>query len=65
MIGALRRIDEIAVIAIDVALAFVAAAVERQAIVEAVNEAWALVAILSLAGALTVLLVRPAGGSRR
>lgn len=41
-------------------LAFVRAAVERQATVEAVNEAWALIALLSLAGALAVLLVRPA-----
>lgn len=45
-------------------LAFVRAAVERQATVEAVNEAWALIAVLSLAGALAVLLVRPASGSR-
>jgi hypothetical protein len=45
-------------------MALVRAAVERQAIVEAVNEAWALIAVLSLAGALAVLLVRPASGSR-
>jgi MFS transporter, DHA2 family, multidrug resistance protein len=45
-------------------LALVRAAVERQATVEAVNEAWALLAILSLAGALAVLLVRQAGSSR-
>jgi DHA2 family multidrug resistance protein len=45
-------------------LALVRAAVERQAIVEAVNEAWALIAALSLAGALAVLLVRPARSSR-
>jgi DHA2 family multidrug resistance protein len=45
-------------------LAFVRAAVERQAIVEAINEAWALIAVLSLAGALVVLLVRPASSSR-
>jgi DHA2 family multidrug resistance protein len=45
-------------------LAFVRAAVERQATVEAVNEAWALIAALSLAGALAVLLVRPANSSR-
>lgn len=45
-------------------LTFVRAAVERQAIVEAVNEAWALIAALSLAGALAVLLVRPASSSR-
>jgi DHA2 family multidrug resistance protein len=45
-------------------LAFVKAAVERQAIVEAVNEAWALIAALSLAGALAVVLVRAAGRDR-
>ena len=45
-------------------LSFVRAAVERQAIVEAVNEAWALVAALSLAGALAVLLIRQASNSR-
>ncbi len=45
-------------------MAFVRAAVERQAMVEAVNEAWALVAALSLAGALAVLLVRKASRSR-
>ena len=45
-------------------MAFVRAAVERQATVQAVNEAWALVAALSLAGALAVLLVRPAIGRR-
>jgi MFS transporter, DHA2 family, multidrug resistance protein len=45
-------------------LAFVRAAVERQAIVEAVNEAWALVAALSLAGALAVLLFRRASSTR-
>jgi hypothetical protein len=45
-------------------LALVRAAVERQAIVEAVNEAWALITALSLAGALAVLLVRRAGSSR-
>ena len=45
-------------------LAFVRAAVERQATVQAVNEAWALIAALSLAGALAVLLVRPASSSR-
>lgn len=45
-------------------LAFVRAAVERQATVEAVNEAWALIAALSLAGALAVLIVRPASASR-
>jgi DHA2 family multidrug resistance protein len=44
--------------------AFVRAAVERHATVEAVNEAWALIAALSLAGALAVLLVRPASKSR-
>lgn len=46
-------------------LAFVRAAVERQAIVEAVNEAWALVAIVSLTGALAVYLVRPRATSPR
>ena len=45
-------------------LALVRGAVERQAMVEAVNEAWALLAILSLAGALAVLLVRPASIGR-
>ena len=45
-------------------LALVRAAVERQATVEAVNEAWALLAILSLAGALAVLLGRPSGSGR-
>jgi MFS transporter, DHA2 family, multidrug resistance protein len=39
-------------------LAFVRAAVQRQAIVEAVNEAWGLLAALTLAGALAVLLIR-------
>ena len=41
-------------------LAYVEAAVRRQAMVEAVNEAWLLVALLSLAGALAVLLPRRA-----
>ena len=45
-------------------VAFVRAAVERQATVEAVNEAWALIALLSLAGALAVILVRAASGTR-
>jgi hypothetical protein len=45
-------------------LAFVRAAVERQATVEAVNEAWALIALLSLAGALAVILARAASGTR-
>jgi DHA2 family multidrug resistance protein len=45
-------------------LAFVRAAVERQAIVQAVNEAWALIAGLSLAGALAVLLVRSTSSLR-
>ena len=45
-------------------MAFVRAAVERQATVQAVNEAWALIAALSLAGALAVLLVRPASSSK-
>jgi len=40
-------------------LAAVRAAVERQAMVEAINEAWAMVALLTLAGALAVCLVRP------
>lgn len=40
-------------------LAYVQAAVRRQATVEAVNEAWMLVALLTLAGALAVLLCRP------
>lgn len=39
-------------------LAYVRAAVERQATVEAVNEAWAMVALLTLAGALAVCLIR-------
>jgi DHA2 family multidrug resistance protein len=43
-------------------LAFVRAAVERQAIVEAVNEAWALIAILTLVGAIAALLFRPPSG---
>jgi hypothetical protein len=38
-------------------------AVQRQATVEAVNEAWAMVALLTLAGALAVCLARsPAHG---
>jgi DHA2 family multidrug resistance protein len=41
------------------ALAYVRAAVERQATVEAINEAWAMVALLTLAGALAVCLIRP------
>jgi hypothetical protein len=41
-------------------LAFVRAAVQRQATVEAVNEAWAMVALLTLAGALAVCLVKAA-----
>jgi DHA2 family multidrug resistance protein len=40
-------------------LAFVRAAVERQAIVEAVNEAWALLAILTIGGAFAAFLFRP------
>jgi len=40
--------------------AYVEAAVRRQAMVEAVNEAWLLVALLTMAGALAVLLPRPA-----
>ena len=45
-------------------LAFVRAAVERQAMVEAVDEAWALIAALRFAGVLAVLLVRTASGNR-
>jgi MFS transporter, DHA2 family, multidrug resistance protein len=45
-------------------LAFVRAAVERQAIVQVVNEAWALIAALSFAGVLALFLVRTASGSR-
>jgi DHA2 family multidrug resistance protein len=41
-------------------LAYVEAAVRRQATVEAINEAWLMVALLTLAGALAVWLVRPA-----
>src|SRR5262245_42723966 len=41
-------------------LAYVEAAVRRQAMVEAVNEAWLMLALLTLAGALAVLLPRPA-----
>jgi MFS transporter, DHA2 family, multidrug resistance protein len=41
-------------------LAYVQGAVRRQAMVEAVNEAWLLLALLTLAGALAVLFVRPA-----
>jgi DHA2 family multidrug resistance protein len=40
------------------ALAYVRAAVQRQATVEAVNEAWAMVALLTLVGALAVCLAR-------
>jgi DHA2 family multidrug resistance protein len=39
-------------------LAYVRKAVERQAIVEAVNEAWAMIAVLTLVGALAILVVR-------
>jgi MFS transporter, DHA2 family, multidrug resistance protein len=39
--------------------AFVQAAVRRQATVEAVNEAWLMLALLTLAGALAILLARP------
>jgi DHA2 family multidrug resistance protein len=45
-------------------LAFVRAAVQRQATVEAVNEAWALLALLTLAGALAVLVLRPTKSAR-
>jgi DHA2 family multidrug resistance protein len=47
------------------AVAYVRAAVERQATVEAINEAWALIAVISLAGALAVLLVRQTTHSGR
>lgn len=40
-------------------LAFVRSAVERQAMVEAINEAWGLLAVLTFTGALAVLLIRP------
>jgi MFS transporter, DHA2 family, multidrug resistance protein len=40
-------------------LAFVRKAVERQAMTEAVNEAWAMIAVLTVLGALALLLVRP------
>ncbi|HJZ31453.1 MAG TPA: DHA2 family efflux MFS transporter permease subunit [Hyphomicrobiaceae bacterium] len=40
-------------------LAYVEAAVRRQATVEAVNEAWLLLAALTLAGALAVAVLRP------
>jgi len=39
--------------------AYVQAAVRRQATVEAVNEAWLMLALLTLAGALAILLARP------
>jgi MFS transporter, DHA2 family, multidrug resistance protein len=41
-------------------LAYVEAAVRRQAMVEAVNEAWLMLALLSLVGALALLCPRPA-----
>jgi MFS transporter, DHA2 family, multidrug resistance protein len=41
-------------------LSYVQAAVRRQATVEAVNEAWLLVAVVTLVGTLAVLLRRPA-----
>ena len=41
-------------------LAYVQGAVRRQATVEAINEAWMLIALLTLGGALAVLLLRPA-----
>jgi MFS transporter, DHA2 family, multidrug resistance protein len=41
-------------------LAYVQAAVRRQAMVEAVNEAWLMVALLTMGGALAVLLPRAA-----
>jgi DHA2 family multidrug resistance protein len=40
-------------------LAFVRKAVERQAMTEAVNEAWAMIAVLTVLGALALVLVRP------
>ncbi len=45
-------------------LAYVQAAVRRQATVEAINEAWMLVALLTLGGAVAVLLLRPRDRSR-
>jgi DHA2 family multidrug resistance protein len=45
-------------------LAFVRAAVERQTIVDTINEAWGLLAVLTLAGALAVLIARPQSGAR-
>ncbi len=45
--------------------AFVHAAVQRQALTEAINEAWLLVAVLTLAGALAVCLIRPSRSSVR
>jgi DHA2 family multidrug resistance protein len=39
-------------------LAFVRAAVERQTIVDTINEAWGLLAILTLVGGLAVLIIR-------
>ena len=38
---------------------YVQAAVRRQATVEAVNEAWLMLALLTFAGALAILLARP------
>jgi MFS transporter, DHA2 family, multidrug resistance protein len=40
-------------------LVYVQAAVRRQATVEAINEAWLMLALLTLAGALAILLARP------
>lgn len=40
-------------------LIYVQAAVRRQATVEAVNEAWLMLALLTFAGALAILLARP------
>ncbi|MGB0084514.1 MAG: DHA2 family efflux MFS transporter permease subunit [Rhodomicrobiaceae bacterium] len=45
--------------------AYVRAAVERQALTQAINEAWALVALLTLAGALAVCFVRSGANSAR
>jgi DHA2 family multidrug resistance protein len=46
-------------------LAYVRRAVERQATVEAINEAWAMAAMLTLAGVLALLLAPRILSSRR
>jgi DHA2 family multidrug resistance protein len=46
------------------ALAYVRRAVERQATVEAINEAWALVALVTLVGVVALILVRPRATAR-